>query len=37
VSAAEALELDSVPLPVVTAGIDRFIKEDGKGPYTDME
>ncbi len=27
------LELRSVPLPVVTARIDRFIAEDGKGPY----
>ena len=26
-----------VPLPVVTARIDRFIGEDGKGPYPDME
>jgi hypothetical protein len=24
-------------LPVVTARIDRFIAEDGKGPYPDME
>jgi hypothetical protein len=24
-------------LPVVTAWIDRFIAEDGKGPYPDME
>ena len=32
-----ALELASVPLPVVTARIDRFITEDGKGPYPDME
>jgi uncharacterized protein (DUF885 family) len=31
------LELGSVPLPVVTARIDRFITEDGKGPYPDME
>ena len=31
------LELGSVPLPVVTARIDRFIAEDGKGPYPDME
>jgi hypothetical protein len=27
------LELGSVPLPVVTARIDRFFAEDGKGPY----
>jgi uncharacterized protein (DUF885 family) len=31
------LELGSVPLPVVTARIDRFIAEGGKGPYPDME
>ena len=31
------LELCSVPLPVVTARIDRFIAEGGKGPYPDME
>ena len=31
------LELGSVPLPVVTARIDRFIAEDGKGPYPNME
>ena len=31
------LELGSVPLPVVTARIDRFIAENGKGPYPDME
>ena len=30
-------ELGSVPLPVVTARIDRFITEDSKGPYPDME
>jgi len=30
-------ELGSVPLPVVTARVDRFIAEDGKGPYPDME
>jgi uncharacterized protein (DUF885 family) len=34
---ATVLELGSVPLPVVTARIDRFIAEDGKGPYPDME
>jgi hypothetical protein len=31
------LELGSVPLPVVTARVDRFIAEDGEGPYPDME
>jgi uncharacterized protein (DUF885 family) len=31
------LELGSVPLPVVTARIDLFIAEGGKGPYPDME
>ena len=31
------LERGSVPLPVVTARIDRFIAEKGKGPYPDME
>jgi hypothetical protein len=31
------LELGSVPLPIVTARIDRFIAEGGKGPYPDME
>jgi uncharacterized protein (DUF885 family) len=31
------LELGSVPLPVVTARINRFIAEGGKGPYPDME
>ncbi len=31
------LELGSVPLPVLTARIDRFIKEGGKGPYPEME
>src|SRR4029450_9807567 len=31
------LELGSVPLPVVTARVDRFIAEGGKGPYPDME
>jgi hypothetical protein len=34
---AALLELGSVPLPVVTVGIDRFIAEGGKGPYPDME
>ncbi|MEO7026194.1 MAG: DUF885 family protein [Caulobacteraceae bacterium] len=31
------LELGSVPLPVVTQRIDRFIAEGGRGPYPDME
>jgi hypothetical protein len=31
------IELGSVPLPVVTLRIDRFIAEGGKGPYPDME
>jgi uncharacterized protein (DUF885 family) len=31
------LELGSVPLPVVTERVDRFITEDGKGPYPEME
>jgi uncharacterized protein (DUF885 family) len=31
------LELGSVPLPVVTARIDRFIAEGGRGPYPEME
>jgi uncharacterized protein (DUF885 family) len=31
------LELGSVPLPVLVARIDRFIAEDGKGPYPDVE
>jgi uncharacterized protein (DUF885 family) len=31
------LELGSVPLPVLTAHIDRFIAAGGKGPYPDME
>jgi uncharacterized protein (DUF885 family) len=31
------LELGSVPLPVVTARIDRFIAEHGNDPYPDME
>jgi uncharacterized protein (DUF885 family) len=31
------LELGSVPLPVLVTRIDRFIAEDGKGPYPDME
>jgi uncharacterized protein (DUF885 family) len=31
------LELGSVPLPVLSARIDRFIAEGGKGPYPEME
>ncbi|HET7757558.1 MAG TPA: DUF885 family protein [Steroidobacteraceae bacterium] len=31
------LELGSVPLPVLSERIDRFIAEGGKGPYPDME
>ena len=31
------LDLDSVPLPVLEARIDRFIAEGGKGPHPDME
>jgi uncharacterized protein (DUF885 family) len=31
------LELGSVPLPVLTARVDRFIADGGKGPYPDME
>ncbi|MCI3134308.1 DUF885 domain-containing protein [Phenylobacterium aquaticum] len=31
------LELGSVPMPVLTARIDRFIAEGGKGPYPDLE
>jgi uncharacterized protein (DUF885 family) len=31
------LELGSVPLPVLTARVDRFIAEGGKGPYPEME
>ncbi len=31
------LELGSVPLPVLTARIERFIRDGGKGPYPDME
>jgi len=31
------LELGSVPLPVLTERIDRFIAEGGKGPYPAME
>jgi hypothetical protein len=31
------LELGSVLSPVVTARVDRFIAEGGKGPYPDMD
>lgn len=31
------LELGSVPLPVLSSRIDRFIAESGKGPYPDSE
>ena len=31
------LQLGSVPLPVLEARIDRFIKDGGKGPYPDLE
>jgi uncharacterized protein (DUF885 family) len=31
------LELGSVPLPVLTSRINRFIAEGGKGPHPDME
>jgi uncharacterized protein (DUF885 family) len=31
------LALGSVPLPVLEARVDRFIKEGGKGPYPDEE
>jgi uncharacterized protein (DUF885 family) len=31
------LELGSVPLPVLTARVDRFIAEGGRGPYPDLE
>ncbi|HUL18743.1 MAG TPA: DUF885 family protein, partial [Steroidobacteraceae bacterium] len=31
------LELGSVPLPILTARIERFIAEGGRGPYPDME
>jgi uncharacterized protein (DUF885 family) len=31
------LELGSVPLPVLSARIDRFVADGGKGPYPDME
>jgi uncharacterized protein (DUF885 family) len=31
------LALGSVPLPVLTARIDKFIADGGKGPYPDVE
>ncbi len=31
------LELGSVPLPVLEQRIDRFVADDGRGPYPDME
>ena len=31
------LELGSAPLPVLTARVDRFIAEGGRGPYPDLE
>jgi len=31
------LELGSVPIPVLQSRIDRFIAEDGKGPYPELE
>jgi uncharacterized protein (DUF885 family) len=31
------LELGSVPIPVLSARIDRFIAEGGRGPYPDLE
>jgi len=31
------LELGSVPIPVLTARIDRFIGDGGRGPYPDLE
>ncbi|HME37788.1 MAG TPA: DUF885 family protein [Steroidobacteraceae bacterium] len=31
------LELGSVPLPVLSARVDRFIAEGGKGPYPELE
>jgi len=34
---ATVLELGSVPLPVISARIERFIAEGRKGPYPDME
>jgi uncharacterized protein (DUF885 family) len=31
------LELGSVPIPVLTARVDRFIADGGRGPYPDLE
>ena len=31
------LQLGSVPMPVLTARIDKFIADGGKGPYPDLE
>jgi uncharacterized protein (DUF885 family) len=31
------LELGSVPLPVLAARVDRFIAEQGRGPYPELE
>jgi uncharacterized protein (DUF885 family) len=31
------LEMGSVPLPVLTTRVDRFIAEGGRGPYPDVE
>ena len=31
------LELGSVPIPVLSARVDRFIAEGGRGPYPDLE
>jgi uncharacterized protein (DUF885 family) len=31
------LQMGSVPLPLLEARVDRFIKEGGKGPYPDEE
>jgi uncharacterized protein (DUF885 family) len=31
------LELGSVPIPALTARIDRFIADGGRGPYPDLE
>ena len=31
------LAIGSVSLPIVTARVDRFMTEDGNGPYPDMD
>ena len=36
-STTRCCRLGSVPLPVLTTRIDRFIAEGGRGPYPDME